>query len=152
MAYNNRGLAYINKGQYDEAISDCTKAIEINPELAEAYSNRGGAYYFRKEYDNAWDDVEKAQDLGFQIDPVFLQDLQEVSRKNFIQTDTGKMRISVILVKTEPQAQAILKELNAGTDLLAWPGCILLGQVKKKAGISVTLLQAICWKDLILSL
>ncbi len=28
-AYNNRGLAYYIKGQHDKAISDCTKAKEI---------------------------------------------------------------------------------------------------------------------------
>ena len=36
--YNIRGIAHINKGQYDQAISDYTKALEINPKLAEAYN------------------------------------------------------------------------------------------------------------------
>jgi len=36
-AYNNRGLAYSDKGQYDQAISDFTKALEIKPRFAAAY-------------------------------------------------------------------------------------------------------------------
>jgi Flp pilus assembly protein TadD len=38
-AYYNRGIAYGEKGQYDEAISDYNKALEINPISAEAYNN-----------------------------------------------------------------------------------------------------------------
>ena len=37
-AYSNRGGVYIVKGQYDKAISDCNKAIEINPRYAMAYN------------------------------------------------------------------------------------------------------------------
>jgi len=38
------GFAYHIKGQYDQAISDYTKAIEINPKDAIAYYNRGNTY------------------------------------------------------------------------------------------------------------
>ena len=37
----NRGCGYYAKGQYDLAISDFTKPIEMNPAYAEAYNNRG---------------------------------------------------------------------------------------------------------------
>jgi tetratricopeptide (TPR) repeat protein len=40
-AYNNRGRAYMEKGQYDQAISDYTKALEINPRHQQAYYRRG---------------------------------------------------------------------------------------------------------------
>ena len=43
-AYYNQGRAYGQKGQYDQAISDYGKAIEINPRDATAYYNRGCAY------------------------------------------------------------------------------------------------------------
>ena len=44
MAYYDRGNAYLNKGQYNKAISDYNRAIEINPGDATAYFNRGSAY------------------------------------------------------------------------------------------------------------
>src|SRR5262249_1190139 len=42
--YANRGLAYWSKGNYDSAITDLTKVIELNPRDAAAYANRGLAY------------------------------------------------------------------------------------------------------------
>ena len=42
--YYNRGNVYDEKGQLDQAISDFTKALEINPSYVEAYTNRGFVY------------------------------------------------------------------------------------------------------------
>jgi tetratricopeptide (TPR) repeat protein len=78
-AYNNRGVAYVLIGQYDQAISDYTKAIEINPEFARAYNNRGVAYYFKGKYKKAWVDVSKAQSLGGQVNPGFFDSLRKAS-------------------------------------------------------------------------
>jgi len=63
-AYFNRGLAYDDKGQYDQAISDYSKAIEINPGLAEAYINRGNAYSKKGQYDKAISDYSKAIEIN----------------------------------------------------------------------------------------
>ena len=78
-AYINRGVAYYSKGQYDQAISDYNKALEINPRYAEAYNNRGDAYLGKGQYDKSWEDVHKAQDLGYKIHPGFLKDLRKAS-------------------------------------------------------------------------
>ncbi len=78
-AYNNRGNTHADKGQYDQAISDYTKALEINPQDAIAYCNRGIVYYFRKEYGKSWENVKKARSLGYQIDPKFLDELRKAS-------------------------------------------------------------------------
>jgi len=65
-AYSNRGLAYNHKGDYDLAISDFTKAIEINPRDAEAYYNRGVAYYHKGNIniEKACGDARQACRLG----------------------------------------------------------------------------------------
>jgi tetratricopeptide (TPR) repeat protein len=52
----DRGNAYYKKSQYDRAISDYNKAIEINPKYALVYNNRGLAYYGKSEYDRACSD------------------------------------------------------------------------------------------------
>jgi len=44
IAYNNRGVGYKDRGMYDRAIADYTKAIELNPRDARPYVNRAIAY------------------------------------------------------------------------------------------------------------
>jgi len=63
-SYSNRGAAYANKKQYDEAISDYNKAIELNPGYATAYYNRAIAYANKKHYDEAVSDYNKAIELN----------------------------------------------------------------------------------------
>ena len=63
-AYFVRGVTYARKGQYDKAIADFTKAIELNPRHAEAYINRGLAYKNTGQYDQAISDCTKAIEIN----------------------------------------------------------------------------------------
>ena len=60
IAYNCRGNVLFDKKKYDVAISDYTKAIELNPMFADAYYNRGNAYVNIKKYTKAIKDYTKA--------------------------------------------------------------------------------------------
>jgi tetratricopeptide (TPR) repeat protein len=40
MAYNNRGLVYYNLKEYDKAIKDYNKALEIDPKVPYASNNK----------------------------------------------------------------------------------------------------------------
>ena len=59
-AYNNRGNAYADKGDFDNAISDYNTAIKLKPDNAKAYYNRGNTYYDKGEVDNAISDYNTA--------------------------------------------------------------------------------------------
>jgi tetratricopeptide (TPR) repeat protein len=60
-----KGASYVIRGQYDKAISDYNKAIELNPRFAKAYVVRGYAYERGKDqYDKAISDYNKAIDLS----------------------------------------------------------------------------------------
>ncbi|MDD5194222.1 MAG: tetratricopeptide repeat protein [Candidatus Omnitrophica bacterium] len=56
----NNGLAFLNKGRYDEASAEFTKAIEINPHFTEAYYNRGLVHAHKGDFDQAIVDYTKA--------------------------------------------------------------------------------------------
>jgi len=73
--YIDRGTAYGEKGQFDQAVADFTKALEIDPKSTDAYYNRATAYCFKKEYDKSWKDIKMAQDLGYKIPSKFLENL-----------------------------------------------------------------------------
>jgi lipoprotein NlpI len=62
--YYNRGLAYRGKGDYDRAIADYNKFIEINPKFADVYNNRGIAYEGKGDHDRAIADYTESIRLG----------------------------------------------------------------------------------------
>lgn len=59
-AYNNRGLSYIDKGEFDRALRDFNTALHLDRQFAWAYSNRGMAYFHKGEYDNAIENLTEA--------------------------------------------------------------------------------------------
>jgi tetratricopeptide (TPR) repeat protein len=59
-AFNNRGVGYRLKGDYDRAIADYNQAIKLNAKFAIAYNNRGVAYDKNGEYDRAIPDYDQA--------------------------------------------------------------------------------------------
>ncbi len=58
--FNNRGIAYYRKVEYDRAIRDYDQAIRIKPDYAFAFNNRGAAYRLKGEYDRAIRDLDRA--------------------------------------------------------------------------------------------
>jgi tetratricopeptide (TPR) repeat protein len=58
--YNNRGIAFAEKGRYDQAISDFNRALEINPRYNKAYNNRGIVYRLTGQYNEAISDFNKS--------------------------------------------------------------------------------------------
>lgn len=80
-AYGFRGLTYRAKGEYDLAISDFTKTLEINPDFAEPYDGRRWADYSIGEYARCLEDTIKAQKLDCEIPPEFLDGLRNALGK-----------------------------------------------------------------------
>jgi tetratricopeptide (TPR) repeat protein len=59
-AFNNRGVGYRLKGDYERAIQDYNQAIKLNAKFATAYNNRGVAHDRKGEYDRAILDYDQA--------------------------------------------------------------------------------------------
>ena len=62
--YYDSGIEKANSGDYQGAIKDYDKAIEINPKDAEAYYNRGAAKLGLGQKDSGCLDLYKARELG----------------------------------------------------------------------------------------
>ena len=63
VVYFYRGLAYSAKGNYDLAIQDYNKALELDPNDVKAYNNRGFVHGRQCNYDLAIQDYNKALEL-----------------------------------------------------------------------------------------
>ncbi|KAJ8467330.1 hypothetical protein OPV22_029882 [Ensete ventricosum] len=64
--YSNRAAAYTNVKKYSEAIEDCLKSIEIDPNYSKAYSRLGSAYFAQENYRDA---LEKGYLRALELDP-----------------------------------------------------------------------------------
>jgi len=62
-AFDNRGVAYKRKGEFDRALQDYEQAIRLNPTNANAYNNRGVIYRIKGEYGRAIADYDEAISL-----------------------------------------------------------------------------------------
>ena len=103
-AYNNRGTAWFYKGDYDRAIADCSKALELNPRYAEAYHQLAWilAICPDKRYQNATKAVELAQ-KAVELNPEadFLDTLA------MTYTEAGKLADAI---EAQKRAIALLKK------------------------------------------
>ena len=73
---------FILQNNYIQAVTDFTKAIELNPKYADAFNNRAVSYFALLEYDKAWADVHVAEELGANINPNFISDLKKSSGRD----------------------------------------------------------------------
>src|SRR5690349_383622 len=64
---NNRGAAYVGKGDYDRAIQDFNQAIRLNPDNDNPYINRASAYANQGKYDQAIEGFDQA----IRLDPSY---------------------------------------------------------------------------------
>ncbi|WCJ44640.1 Small glutamine-rich tetratricopeptide repeat-containing protein [Euphorbia peplus] len=64
--YCNRAAAYTQIQKYTEAIRDCLKSIEIDPNYSKAYSRLGLAYYAQGNYRDA---IDKGFRKALELDP-----------------------------------------------------------------------------------
>jgi tetratricopeptide (TPR) repeat protein len=69
--YYERGWARAEKGDYEGAIADLTKAIELNPKQARAYAERGWARRQRGDYDGAIADYNRAIELAPRVSSAY---------------------------------------------------------------------------------
>ncbi|HBF7094808.1 TPA: helix-turn-helix domain-containing protein [Clostridioides difficile] len=62
--YYDRAFMRIFLNNYEDAIKDYTRAIQINPNFALAYLDRGNLYTFLGQKENAFDDYDKALEVA----------------------------------------------------------------------------------------
>ena len=63
-AFNSRGIAYADLGQWNQSIKDYDRAINLEPRFSDALNNRGAAYAHLGEMQKAIQDFDRAVTLN----------------------------------------------------------------------------------------
>ena len=71
LAYESRGLVYMDMKNFVKAIEDFDRAIELEPDYAETYYFRGLSKIERQMYHRAIEDFHKAQNLNSKNPGIF---------------------------------------------------------------------------------
>jgi tetratricopeptide (TPR) repeat protein len=64
MAYVNRGSAYHEINENEQALADLTKGIDLNPNSAEGYADRAAVYGNLKRFPEAIADLQRALEIN----------------------------------------------------------------------------------------
>lgn len=71
-----RGLCYFNLKDYEKAALDFDAVIKLNPTFSAAWNNRSASYFNLNKYKEAYSDALKAQELGFAVNPAYLENVK----------------------------------------------------------------------------
>jgi len=85
--YYSQGVAHLEKGEYDAAISDLTKAIKMRPRFALGHFYRGRAYHRKGQHDKALPDLTEA----IELDPALAVAYGERAVIHFIRKEYDKV-------------------------------------------------------------
>jgi tetratricopeptide (TPR) repeat protein len=80
ISYFERGVAWLDKKQYDNAINDFDEAIRLDPNDAYSYINRGVAWSGKKDENNAIKDYNPSDLPESEGPPLLLHSWQRVVR------------------------------------------------------------------------
>ncbi len=75
-AYTTLANAYLMNGMTDKSIETGMKIIDLEPNFAIAHNNLAIAYLEKEEYDLATDHCDKAVELGYEVAPEILKEIE----------------------------------------------------------------------------
>lgn len=114
MFYSNRSGAYASLKNYDAALEDANKCIEINPKWAKGYQRKGLAEYYLDNISDAVDTYKK----GLEIEPTNAQ-LKEAlaNAENQLKGDEGNMGgFDINAMLKNPQALQMMMKLMSNPE------------------------------------
>ncbi len=111
IAYNNRALAKLQKGDHEGAFEDFSMALKLDTAYTEAYVNRGLINYNKGKYDEALHDYNKSLKLNPNLGAAYYNRALVKMKK---EDRTGTMEDLRIADSLEiGQAKALIEQLTA---------------------------------------
>ena len=109
--YNSLGLAHMSKGEINTSIKLFQKVLQIAPSNAVAHNNLAYAFYDKNNYSMAIQHAKAAERFGLKITDQFMSDLEK-------SLDPAYFRVRHILVKTQSEAEEIIRQIQAGANFV----------------------------------
>ncbi len=103
-AYNNRGAAYNKLQQYDKAIIDFNRALEINPQDASSYNNRGFSFLQSDQNEEALNDFNKALEFNPSYYEVYINRGNALKGKGDVVSALEDYKKSLLLNSSQPKS------------------------------------------------
>lgn len=119
--YQKRAVGYIVKGEYDLAVADYSKVIELKPDDTSTYLNRGLAFYNKKSYDLAIADYNKVIELNPKEPMAYLNRGESHEKMGNLQKAISDYQKATELDASNELAKAYLQRLQAEQAKLAQP-------------------------------
>lgn len=129
-AYTNRAKAYIGMGMYEEAMTDCQKALSLAPNMGAAWQTHGDAFLGKLDLDAAFSSYRQACAHGMRSACAALQaDSKEVQRRGDSafaagQYRTAEIAMSQVLASDPNNVTALITRAGARTYLGQYPEAI----------------------------
>ena len=101
-ACNNRGNAYADKDDLDNAIKDYTKVTQLNPDYAQGYIRRAALWLYMKKWEKAKADFITAKNMGIDIIDALYNDYANAAE--FEQKTSIQLPEDIAALLTPPQA------------------------------------------------
>lgn len=83
--FSNRSACYASLEQYEDALDDARKCVELKPDFARGYGRKGLAEFYLKKYE----DAKKSYEEGLKLDPNNDQFKEGLARVNDCLTGPG---------------------------------------------------------------
>lgn len=91
-SYYGRAVAHVRGKRYEEAIADYDKAIELQPNYAQAIEARAIAYVLKREFDKAILDYSRAIELLPAVERIYYNRAMSIGRSRTMTRRYGSTR------------------------------------------------------------
>lgn len=110
--YEDRADVYVQKGEYDLAILEYNRAIDLNPKEAILYVKRGFAFFNKKNFDLALADYNKAIEIDSKETRAYLYRASLYEKDNKLEKAIADYQKVIELDQNNEQAKNDLKRLQ----------------------------------------